>query len=110
MPRISAQSFLASAITLIFPSISFAANFTMDPGQTLVVPASQQPTSVFCSDAGNVSVVDKYCACVDPGPPYMKRLKKVYVWSNGQVRDVYFGDYPTSKACEDAKAAEDACQ
>lgn len=105
-----AQGYLIAAITLIYPSVSTAANFTMDPGQTIVVPASQQPTSVSCRESGDGTVLEKYCICIDKGSAYMKRLNRVYVWSDGQVREVFFGDYSTMRECEDAKAAQQACQ
>ena len=86
-----------------------AANMTMNPGETIVVPPSVEATRVFCVNSNPVNVIESYCVCVDPGIHYMKRLQKVYVMSDGNVQTVFLGNYNDTLACSFAKDNQAAC-
>jgi len=94
-------------VMLCVATASSANNFTMTPGQTIVVPASNVATSVTCI-ANNVSVLDHYCTCIDAGPRYMKKLNSVYVMSDGQIKLVFLGNYGEMSDCELAKKNQDS--
>ncbi|MEY4630923.1 MAG: hypothetical protein RIQ81_1043 [Pseudomonadota bacterium] len=106
------SSFAVTTLATIFlaPVMAFAGDVIMSPGETIVVGPSGESTSVQCRDSGNVTVLDQYCTCVDPGPRYMKRLNSVYVMSNGTVQEVYLGDFNTLESCEKSKATQDPCK
>ncbi len=97
-------------VSLLNSGAGLANAVTMSPGQTIVIPASSNATTVSCTGNGGVTVIDHYCTCIDPGRQYMKRLNNVYVMSDGRIQEVYLGDYDDMNACNEAKNAQDACK
>jgi hypothetical protein len=98
-------------MSLLGTGAAWANAVTLSPGQTIVLPASNNATTVTCTGTGGgVTVIDHYCTCIDPGRPYMKRLNNVYVMSDGRIQEVYLGDYDDMNACNEAKNAQDACK
>jgi hypothetical protein len=85
-------------------------NINLMPGSSVVVPPSEQPTTVSCSFDPSVTVLEKYCTCINPGAQYMKRLQKVYVMSNSQIREVYLGDFGSTQECEFEQSKNPACK
>jgi hypothetical protein len=102
----------ANCIITLFLSLSSiiaqANPITITPGSSTVVQPSNQPVTVMCT--GNTEILEKFCVCLDPGPNFMKRLKKSYVMSNGEIRNLYLGDYTNLQSCDEAKATSDACK
>jgi hypothetical protein len=109
IPSALLQLFVSSLILFAFAAKSaFADNsVTITPGSTVTIQPSQNPTIVTCTI--DTSVMEKFCVCIDPGRPFMKRLNRVYVLSNGTKNEVYVGDFDSMADCEAARAKAAIC-
>ena len=77
------------------------------PGTAYTVPPSPNPVTVMCT--ATASILEKYCTYFDPGPKFMKRLRKTYVMSSGQITYDNLGDFTNVADCENIKSQTKAC-
>ena len=97
-------------LTTAFFSVFAYANDTknLEPGQTIELITNEGRKSLHCKTSS--APVDKFCVCIEPGPPYMKQLEKHYVFSSGRRETILLGRYGKLNECENALEKNPACK
>jgi hypothetical protein len=95
-------------LSFILCALGSANTLFLEPGEKVTLKPNEE-TTVLCKDM-TVSLIDKFCSCIDPGAAYMKTLEKHYVFSNAKTQTVTLGNYGMMIQCEEAMAASPACK